>query len=502
MRVSKMLVVSAALIAGILVAGMPAGAATTSTSTNVVYIWPGNLYQGPTSGNGLNLREIGTGSFAIVPGPETPPFGNASAQFSIGAGPATGRVDIWANEFADTPLSSITSMGLSTFIASGQPPGGSASYQLPIFATPNGTDPTFTTLSFIPFLQGVPVPAGWSNWDVMAGQWTASNAALSSQIPGGCQTPTPCSFSQIRTAFPDAILHGVNADTGVGGVGLIVGTTTGPATSAANNWSFGVNGVTTIFDFHTGPPPEGYWLNAKDGGIFNFGAAPFQGSDAGTPSSAPMVGIAAAPDGGYWQVDSAGGVFAHGAGSFGSMAGQHLNAPIVGMAATSDGGGYYLVGADGGVFTFGDAHFHGSMGGQPLNKPVVGIAATPDNQGYYLVASDGGVFTFGDAQFQGSMGGQPLNKPVVGMSVDAATSGYWLVASDGGVFSFGAPFLGATGDIHLNAPVVGMAVTADDLGYRFVGADGGVFSFGTAQFFGSMAGQHLNQPVVGIASIG
>jgi hypothetical protein len=47
-----------------------------------------------------------------------------------------------------------------------------------------------------------------------------------------------------------------------------------------------------------------------------------------------------------------------------------------------------------------------------------------------------------------------------------------------------------------------MAVTADDLGYRFVGADGGVFSFGTAQFFGSMAGQHLNQPVVGIASIG
>ena len=310
MRLSKVLVVSAALIVGILVAGMPAGAAT--SSTNVVYIWPGNLYQGPTSGNGLNVREIGTGSFAIVPGPESPPFGDASAQFSLGAGPATGRVDIWANEFADTPLSSITSMGMSTFIASGQPPGGSAAYQLPIFATPNGADPTFTTLSFIPTLQGVPVPAGWSNWDVMAGKWTASNAALSSQISGGCQAPTTCSFSQITTAFPDAILHGVNADTGVGGVGLIVGTDTGPKTSAVNNWSFGVNGVTTIFDFHTGPPPEGYWLNAGDGGVFTFGAAPFQGSEANTAANAPMVGIAAAPSGGYWQVDSAGEVFSHG----------------------------------------------------------------------------------------------------------------------------------------------------------------------------------------------
>ena len=39
-----------------------------------------------------------------------------------------------------------------------------------------------------------------------------------------------------------------------------------------------------------------------------------------------------------------------------------LNAPIVGIAATPDGGGYWLVAADGGVFSFGDAHFYGSTG--------------------------------------------------------------------------------------------------------------------------------------------
>ena len=135
---------------------------------------------------------------------------------------------------------------------------------------------------------------------------------------------------------------------------------------------------------------------------------------------------------------------------------MNLNAPIVGMAATPDGGGYWLVGSDGGVFTFGDAVFHGSTGSLHLNAPIVGMAATPDGGGYWLVASDGGVFTYGDAVFDGSRGGLRLNKPIVGMAV--IPGGYWLVASDGGIFTYGdAIFKGSTGGLHLNAPVVAVA---------------------------------------------
>ena len=170
------------------------------------------------------------------------------------------------------------------------------------------------------------------------------------------------------------------------------------------------------------------------------------------------------------------------------MGGLHLNAPVVGLAATPDGKGYWEVASDGGIFSFGDAAFAGSVGGQHLNAPVVGLAATPDGKGYWEVASDGGIFSFGDAAFAGSVGGLHLNAPVVGLAATPDGKGYWEVASDGGIFSFGdAAFAGSVGGLHLNAPVVGLAATPDGKGYWEVASDGGIFSFGDAAFAGSLA---------------
>jgi len=227
---------------------------------------------------------------------------------------------------------------------------------------------------------------------------------------------------------------------------------------------------------------------------------------AGGPTSvalnAPVVGIAATPDGGgYWLVAADGGVFAHGDAPFrGSEGAQHLNKPVVGMAATPDGQGYWLVGADGGVFAFGDAQFHGSLSGMPLNASIAAIAATPDGRGYWLVGADGGVFAFGDAHFEGSLAAMRLNQPIVGMAPTPTGAGYWLVGADGGVFAFGdAGFHGSLGGRTLNASIVGMTATPTGQGYLLVGGDGGVFTFGDARFYGSTVGQRLNAPVVGIA---
>jgi hypothetical protein len=219
--------------------------------------------------------------------------------------------------------------------------------------------------------------------------------------------------------------------------------------------------------------------------------------------SAPIVGVAATPDGlGYWEAGRDGNVYALGdAMNDGTLSGTQLNKPIVSIAATPDGNGYWLLGADGGVFSFGDAQFYGSTGGLVLNQPVVGIASTPDGQGYWLVASDGGVFTFGDAHFYGSTGNLTLQKPVVGLAVDRATGGYWLVASDGGIFSFNAPFYGSTGNVALAAPMVGMEAATDGSGYRLAARDGSVFDF-NQPFAGSLGGHALPAPIVGMASNG
>ena len=247
------------------------------------------------------------------------------------------------------------------------------------------------------------------------------------------------------------------------------------------------------------PGAGGYWMVARDGGMFSFCDARFSGSMGGQRLNAPIVGMTSTKSGnGYWMVASDGGIFAFGDARFhGSMGGQRLNAPIVGITRTPSGDGYWMVASDGGIFAFGDARFFGSMGGSRLNAPIVAIAARPDTQGYWLLASDGGMFAF-NAPFFGSMGGHKLNAPIVSMTPNGNGNGYWLVATDGGIFAFGSvKFYGSMGGARLNQPIVGMSRTPSGDGYRLVAADGGLFSF-NAPFFGSMGGARLNQPIVGM----
>jgi len=172
------------------------------------------------------------------------------------------------------------------------------------------------------------------------------------------------------------------------------------------------------------PNGGGYWLVAADGGVFNFGNAPFLGST-------------------YTY------------GITGLTGSKPLNAPITAIVSTPTGDGYWLIAKDGGVFDFGNAPFLGSTytygltgltGKHPLDAPVIGAIATPSGQGYYMVAADGGVFDFGDAHFEGSaydlgytgLGGKnPLPAPVSSLMVNPNGSGYYALCKNGTILAIG-----------------------------------------------------------------
>ncbi|MCZ7527376.1 MAG: hypothetical protein M5U14_13955 [Acidimicrobiia bacterium] len=82
------------------------------------------------------------------------------------------------------------------------------------------------------------------------------------------------------------------------------------------------------------PSGNGYWLFARDGGIFAFGDAPF----------------------------------------YGSTGGQGITS-IVDAAVTESGRGYWIIGADGKVYAFGDAPDLGEPA--TLAYPTVGMAGHP-----------------------------------------------------------------------------------------------------------------------------
>jgi hypothetical protein len=239
----------------------------------------------------------------------------------------------------------------------------------------------------------------------------------------------------------------------------------------------------------------------KDGGVITHGAAGFFGSPTDMALAAPIVAMAATPDGGgYWLVGADGGVLSFGdARYFGGTGARRLAAPVVAMAPTPDGEGYWLVTAGGSVFAFGDAVFYGPARAMSLPEPIVGLARTPDGRGYWMVSSHGAVYTFGDAHYFGSLGATDLHDiPVVAIAPSADGEGYWLVQGGGEVIAYGdAPRLGG---MRGHPPVSGVAVTPDGHGYWLVCGNGEVDSFGDAPYLGGNSMALPRPPIAAIVA--
>jgi len=293
-----------------------------------------------------------------------------------------------------------------------------------------------------------------------------------------------------------------------------------PTSASGSGWTCSVSGQTVTCTDSSGPFAAGTTLPSivvhstlSGAGLTSsqiLGSQAVFSSANGDPGISNLATLVQAAVG-YWETGSDGGVFAFGAAPFdGSLPRSHVvpRAPIVGIAATPDGDGYWLAGSDGGVFSFGDAVFDGSLPASHVDAtaPNVGIAPMPDGGGYWLVGSDGGVFSFGDAVFHGSLPASHITSAkIVGIAPTLSGNGYWLAGTDGGVFSYGdAGYLGSLPGSHIKpvAPIVGVAATSDGDGYWLAGSDGGAFTYGDGTFFGSLPSQHVIpvKPITGLAA--
>jgi hypothetical protein len=225
--------------------------------------------------------------------------------------------------------------------------------------------------------------AAWSWGENNLGQLGVGSAPYS-DVP--IQIGIDLSFVS-STAFGDAPFYGSLDSLGVH-VDDVVGIVADPATGGY--WLVGSDG--TVWNLHapdldvlpalgtsvsnivggaSTPDGQGLYLVGANGQVYNLlGDGHLQGDASSLALNAPILGMTVDPQtGGYWLLAKDGGVFSFGAPFFGSTGGLRLNKPVVAMAATPDGGGYRLVAADGGTFDFGDALFEGSL-------PGSGVAVT------------------------------------------------------------------------------------------------------------------------------
>ncbi len=204
----------------------------------------------------------------------------------------------------------------------------------------------------------------------------------------------------------------------------------------------------------------------------------------GTELNAPVVGITATADGqGYWLLAKDGGVFTFNAPFYGSTGNMKLNKPVVGwlcvLRATGTGSSPPTAASSASV----GRPFFGSTG----DRRVAGQSSRwRRHRRAAATTSWASTDRSTRSATQETLGGVKSSpSPIVGIGVRPQGDGYWLVAADGTVTGLGAAAsIGASsGNGTPAAPAaatVGISVTASGGGYRLVRADGSTVGAGDA----------------------
>lgn len=208
--------------------------------------------------------ESGTGTGALVNGPDTPPIGAGSANLTVPNG--AGGVVVAVAAFQGTPLADMTTLEYSTYRASGGPALAIA-LQFNIDVDLMDAATNFQgRIVFEPYYSETVTTGEWQTWDTLVqGMWWFTRAPQNSV----CSMADPCTWTEVLTAFPNA---GIHAD--LGAVYLKAGS--GWSTGFDGNvdaLTVGVNGIDTTYNFEAAPTEKD---QCKNGGWAAFSDPSFR----------------------------------------------------------------------------------------------------------------------------------------------------------------------------------------------------------------------------------
>ncbi len=228
----------------------------------------GTVVVSPTSPNGWVLTTFdGTytengaaGTAAYVTGPATPPAGTGSVNLATNAGYGDGGAMVGTSAYSGTLLSSITSLIYSTYMTvnngqqfpylaisfstdgSGDPGSIDNAIFEPPYQTPSSGNPSLPN-------QGDTALNTWQTWDALDGGWDLDGADGTNVVSWATVLSTYPNATIMDWPTPYQFFLGVQFQVGQG-------SSTDNFNGNIDNFTVGINGVNTTYDFEaTGPNP-------------------------------------------------------------------------------------------------------------------------------------------------------------------------------------------------------------------------------------------------------
>jgi len=238
-----------AATAAIALVGLTSGSAAYAASSTTVVVTPDDVGTGWQT---ADTRSPGTGTFEQ--GPVTPPLGTGSFELQTLTNPE--KVQLFTNAYDGVRLADLDGIGYSTYRdpASTGFVAGVAALNLRIDLTGDGSPDAYLVYEPYQDQGNAAVLTGvWQDWDAYRGgaaKWWVNTGA------GGCGQATPCTWTAVVAAFPDATIEeGVNCGPGgvkapcPGSLGLNQGSFNSGTISNADALYVSVSGDRTTYDF-------------------------------------------------------------------------------------------------------------------------------------------------------------------------------------------------------------------------------------------------------------